>query len=135
MQHIIEGCGDRFQPEVTPELRDLIYRALLHPNRFVRETCYLILATVCRVCSGPELEGIANEVAARLQDGLSENWSQVLRFKVFGVFVCFCHIEVFGFGSDFRFCVGVGFSGWGVLGYDLVVLRCGVRCTTSSVFF
>lgn len=55
MQHIIEGCGDRFQRDVTPELRDLIYRALLHPNRFVRETCYLIMATICRVCAGPEL--------------------------------------------------------------------------------
>ena len=77
MQHIIEGCGEKFQPEATPELRDLIYRALLHPNRFVRETCYHILATLCRVCAGPELGGFANEVAVRLQDGLSENWSQV----------------------------------------------------------
>jgi hypothetical protein len=78
MQHIIEGCGDRFQPEVTPGLRDLLYRALLHPNRFVRETCYHIVASVCRVCAGPELEGFAADVADHLCDGLSENWSQVV---------------------------------------------------------
>eukprot|EP00884_Botryococcus_braunii_P015994 jgi/Botrbrau1/3078/Bobra.0070s0065.1 len=77
LQHIIEGCEDRFQPAVTPSLRDLIYRALLHPNRFVRETCYHILASLCRVCAGPELEGFAADVAEHLQDGLSENWSQV----------------------------------------------------------
>lgn len=78
MQHIIEGCGDDFQQCVTGGLRDLVYRALLHPNRFVRETGYHIVASLCRVCAGPELEGFAPEIAERLQDGLSENWSQVL---------------------------------------------------------
>jgi hypothetical protein len=74
---VVEGCGDGFAPHVTPELRALLLRALLHPNRFVRETCYHITAAVCRLSAGPALRGFAQEVAERLQDGLSENWSQV----------------------------------------------------------
>jgi hypothetical protein len=78
LQKIMEGCGAAFQPHVTPELRRLLFRALLHPNRFVRETGYHITATLCTLCAGPQLEAFAPEVAERLQDGLSENWSQVL---------------------------------------------------------
>ncbi|KAK9917751.1 hypothetical protein WJX75_007815 [Coccomyxa subellipsoidea] len=77
LQKIMEGCGAAFQPHVTPELRRLLFRALLHPNRFVRETGYHITATLCTLCAGPQLEAFAPEVAERLQDGLSENWSQV----------------------------------------------------------
>ncbi len=77
LQQVMEGCGPSFKPHVTPTLRALLYRALLHPNRFVRETGYHILATVCRLCAGEELRGFGIEVAKRLQDGLCENWSQV----------------------------------------------------------
>lgn len=33
--HIMEGCGEGFTPHITPELRALLLRALLHPNRSV----------------------------------------------------------------------------------------------------
>lgn len=81
LQKIMEGCGAAFQPHVTPELRRLLFRALLHPNRFVRETGYHITATLCTLCAGPQLEAFAPEIAERLQDGLSENWSQVRRLS------------------------------------------------------
>jgi len=62
---------------VTPELRDVIFRALLHQNRFVRETCYHILAELCMLCSHEQLLEFSDSIAERLQDGLNENWSQV----------------------------------------------------------
>ncbi|KAK9823094.1 hypothetical protein WJX72_000228 [[Myrmecia] bisecta] len=77
LQQVMEGCGPAFKPHVILELRSLLYRSLLHPNRFVRETGYHILASVCRLCKGDELHAFGQEVANRLQDGLSENWSQV----------------------------------------------------------
>ncbi len=76
LRQIMEGCGERFRPHATPELRALLFRALLHPNRFVRETGYHITATLCTLCAGPELEAFARDAVERLQDGLSENWSQ-----------------------------------------------------------
>jgi hypothetical protein len=45
------------------------FRSVLAVLLYVKDVC---------VCSGAELEDFANEVSARLQDGLSENWSQVL---------------------------------------------------------
>ena len=55
----------------------MIFRALLHQNRFVRETCYHILAELCMLCSHEQLLEFSDSIAERLQDGLNENWSQV----------------------------------------------------------
>ena len=77
LQGIMEGCGAAFAPYLTPELRALIYKALLHPNRFVREACHFILGSVCRLLQGPELEALGPEIANKLGLGLSDNWSQV----------------------------------------------------------
>ena len=77
LQQIIDGCGEAFQPHATPELRGVILRALLHRNRFVRETCYHVLAALCALCSRPQLLDFADAASERLQDGLDENWSQV----------------------------------------------------------
>jgi len=76
LQQIVEGCGGAFQAEATPQLRGLIFRALLHPNRFVRETAYHITAALCALATAPQLDDFSKDVAGRLQDGLSENWSQ-----------------------------------------------------------
>lgn len=73
----MEGCGPAFAPCVTPELRALLFRTLLHPNRFARETGYHVLAAVCQLAAGGSLLGWAPAAVERLQDGLSENWSQV----------------------------------------------------------
>ena len=62
---------------MTPELLRVIFRALLHQNRFVRETCYHILAALCALCPHEQLLGFSDSAAQRLQDGLNENWSQV----------------------------------------------------------
>lgn len=32
----MEGCGEAFRPHLDDSLRRLIYRALAHPNRFIR---------------------------------------------------------------------------------------------------
>ena len=73
----MEGCGRAFGACVTPALRALLFRALLHPNRFVRERGYHILAALCVLCAGERLLcELAPDAVPRLQDGLSENWSQ-----------------------------------------------------------
>lgn len=36
LQHVMEGCGEAFRPHLDDSLRALIYRALGHPNRFIR---------------------------------------------------------------------------------------------------
>lgn len=77
LQHIMEGCGPAFKPCLDSSLRALVYRAILHPNRFVREACQFILGSVCRQLQGPELDAIAPEIAHKLGLGLSDNWSQV----------------------------------------------------------
>jgi hypothetical protein len=77
LQHVMEGCGPAFLPHLGPDLRATVYRALLHPNRFVREACHFILGSVCRLLAGPALEAAAAELAPKLGMGLSDNWSQV----------------------------------------------------------
>ena len=77
LQGVMEGCGAAFAPCLTLELRSLIYKALLHPNRFVREACHFILGSMCQLLQGPELETLGPEIANKLGLGLSDNWSQV----------------------------------------------------------
>ena len=77
MRKMIEGTGSSFAPLATPDLRRLLYRACRHPNRFIRETSYHALAAICSYCKGPQLREFGDQVAECLQDGLSENWSQV----------------------------------------------------------
>lgn len=59
------------------QVRELLYKALHHPNRFVRETGHFTMCTVCAALRGPQLVAVAEEVAPRLADGMSDNWSQV----------------------------------------------------------
>ena len=77
LQQVIEGCGAAFRACVTPGVRALLLRTLLHPNRFARETAYHTLAALFALSAGPALLAWGEPAAARLQDGLSENWSQV----------------------------------------------------------
>lgn len=48
-----------------------------HPNRFVRETAHFTAATVCQALQGEQLQSVGQDLAERLADGLSDNWSQV----------------------------------------------------------
>ncbi|KAK9826799.1 hypothetical protein WJX81_002074 [Elliptochloris bilobata] len=77
LQQLAEGCGPAFANAATPELRSLLLRGLHHPNRFVREAGYHTLAALCACAAPGTLDAWGTEAAARLQDGLSENWSQV----------------------------------------------------------
>lgn len=73
----MEGCGSAFSPQLDEPLRALIYKALLHPNRFVREACHFIMGSVCRLLESSELEALGPEIASKLGLGMSDNWSQV----------------------------------------------------------
>ena len=77
LQLIIASMGPAFAPELDPELRMLLLKALLHPNRFVRETAYHCLAEVCALLPREQLLAQAPSFCERLCDGLVENWSQV----------------------------------------------------------
>lgn len=78
LHRVMAGAGAAFAPHATPELRELLYGCFNHMNRFVRETAYLALAAMCAALKGTgELDGMAVEVATKLRDGLSDNWSQV----------------------------------------------------------
>lgn len=46
LQYIIEGLGHNFNPYVDQDLLDLIFRALTHTNRFVRETGYYVCSSL-----------------------------------------------------------------------------------------
>jgi hypothetical protein len=52
-------------------------RSFHHPNRFVRETCHHIMASLAHVLQGEQLLQVALQMAPRLADGLSDSWSQV----------------------------------------------------------
>ncbi|XP_072032350.1 uncharacterized protein [Amphiura filiformis] len=94
LQSVIEGCGQYFLPHVTQDLLDLVFQALTHTNRFVRETGYYVCGTLvsCSTMEGAEDhmesdDGIMtddNEIlqhgeqfARHLAEGLADNWSQV----------------------------------------------------------
>ena len=99
LQQVVEGCGAAFRPCVTPDLRALLLRTLLHPNRFARETAYHTLAGLFGLCQGPQLLEWGEEAAERLQDGLSENWSQV---RMSGLW-CSCRAcPAFWYGNSYR---------------------------------
>lgn len=46
---MIEGCGKAFNEHITQNLLDLIFQALNHTNRFVRETGYQLCASLVRL--------------------------------------------------------------------------------------
>ncbi|XP_025103889.1 uncharacterized protein LOC112569974 [Pomacea canaliculata] len=91
LQSVIEGCGYGFNEFVDQELLDLIFSALVHTNRFVRETGYYVCASLvgCGAKAGSELDSEAklteenaiyrhgHQFTKYLSLGLADNWSQV----------------------------------------------------------
>ncbi|KAJ7369805.1 hypothetical protein OS493_036321 [Desmophyllum pertusum] len=94
LQSVIEGCGKSFNEHITQNLLDLIFQALNHTNRFVRETGYQLCASLVRLGrKQDESSDITEAVAVDVEDnailkhgdqfadyltkGLSDNWSQV----------------------------------------------------------
>lgn len=49
LQSVIQGCGEAFNDHVTQELLDLIFQALNHTNRFVRETGYQLCGSLVSI--------------------------------------------------------------------------------------
>ncbi|CAL1530399.1 unnamed protein product [Lymnaea stagnalis] len=91
LQSVILGCGHLFNDYVDQELLDLIFEALLHTNRFVRETGFYVCGALvtCGKKDGFESGNDAKlteenaiyrhgEVFSEyLGKGLADNWSQV----------------------------------------------------------
>ncbi|XP_060077620.1 uncharacterized protein LOC132557146, partial [Ylistrum balloti] len=88
LQSVVEGCSHQFAEFVNQELLDLIFRALKHTNRFVRETGFYVCASI--VATGLSEEAMEQEMpennplyqygqqfAVYLALGLADNWSQV----------------------------------------------------------
>ena len=49
LQRLMEGCGESFQDHVTSQLWQLLLKALSHNNRFVRETGFLCVSSLCQI--------------------------------------------------------------------------------------
>nr|XP_039248911.1 uncharacterized protein LOC120326658 [Styela clava] len=87
LQFMIEGSGKNFNPYVTQDLLDLIFSALTHENRFVRETGYYVCASLVNIGqpdvneeSNPDHNSIlkyGEQFSTYLAKGLADNWSQV----------------------------------------------------------
>ena len=78
LQGLIQGAGQAYQPYFSEEVRQQLWQCLYHPNRFVRETGYETTGDLCAIFAGAPLHSWGKDLALKLQDGLSENWSQVL---------------------------------------------------------
>uniref|UniRef100_A0A7I4BI56 TOG domain-containing protein n=1 Tax=Physcomitrium patens TaxID=3218 RepID=A0A7I4BI56_PHYPA len=77
LQRLMEGCGESFQDHVTSQLWQLLLKALSHHNRFVRETGFLCVSTLCQFSPMDVLKDNGGLIASYLALGLSDNWSQV----------------------------------------------------------
>ena len=77
LRSLIKGCGEAYQPFFDTAVQQRLWSCLYHPNRFIRETAYSTAVDLCIAFAGPPLQAWAKEFAVKLQDGLSENWSQV----------------------------------------------------------
>ncbi|CAM6015326.1 unnamed protein product [Sphagnum balticum] len=77
LQRLLDGCGDSFSVHVTPQLWQLLLKALQHQNRFVRETGFLCISSLCQVSPLEVLQESGESISNGLALGLSDNWSQV----------------------------------------------------------
>ena len=51
LHHAVEGCGNSFEPHITSDLLDILFTALKHTNRFVREMGYKVMSSIVK-CPG-----------------------------------------------------------------------------------
>ncbi|XP_061173141.1 uncharacterized protein LOC133182346 [Saccostrea echinata] len=87
LQCVVDNCGHLFNNCVDQELLDLIFQALEHTNRFVRETGYYVCASLVSIgVKGKETLTLEEEnavyrhgeqFAKYMAKGLADNWSQV----------------------------------------------------------
>lgn len=85
LQFIVDGCGENFKTYITNDFIELLFKALSHTNRFVRETGYYMLGslvTCATSCQGTTYnpftaDHFGHQISKQLGIGLSDNWSQV----------------------------------------------------------
>ncbi|KAL8583744.1 hypothetical protein ACOMHN_000365 [Nucella lapillus] len=91
LQSMIGGCGYAFNEFVDQDLLDLVFSALTHTNRFVRETGFYVCSSLvsCGAKEGSETDSEVklteenaiyrhgHQFADHLGQGLADNWSQV----------------------------------------------------------
>ncbi|XP_045581052.1 uncharacterized protein [Procambarus clarkii] len=85
LEHMIAGTGQNFIPYIDQDLLTLIFKALSHTNRFVRETGFSVCAALvsCGAYEGAELLETnplflyGDQLSRHLGQGLADNWSQV----------------------------------------------------------
>lgn len=64
---MMQGVGHAFRPLATDDLRAVVYRSLLHPNRFVRESGYFALGAMVETFTEEAMETLGVEVATRIR--------------------------------------------------------------------
>ncbi|VDL60833.1 unnamed protein product [Hymenolepis diminuta] len=87
LHYCVEGLGaERFKTCCDPDIITIVFKAVNHTNRFVRETGYDVLGTIIQNqgCGGSGIGEDGQEdvsdyirVAQQLRTGLGDNWSRV----------------------------------------------------------
>lgn len=81
LQCIIQGCGSAFNSSVNQQLLDLIFTALTHTNRFVRETGFYVCGTLVNIghdnMDANSILTYGDQFSKQIALGLADNWSQV----------------------------------------------------------
>ncbi|EDQ91390.1 uncharacterized protein MONBRDRAFT_23736 [Monosiga brevicollis MX1] len=84
LRQIAEACGPAFAPYITSDLLELVFAAIAHTNRFVRETGYYLCNQFVRIIRedgtvAPPMpyDEFKMRMAQQLAIGLADNWSQV----------------------------------------------------------
>lgn len=77
LRAVMEGSGVSFARHITPDLRGLVYTALVHKNRFVREAALYIVAAMVDALDDEALQAVLPELAPQLRRGMGDNWSMV----------------------------------------------------------
>lgn len=82
LQLMIQGCGDQFGAYIDDGLMQLVFSFLVHKNRFVRETGFLICAALVSCQTSVEIDPdnsckYKSNLYDHLALGLSDNWSEV----------------------------------------------------------
>ncbi|KAL3698941.1 hypothetical protein R1sor_016963 [Riccia sorocarpa] len=77
LQRLVEGFGGDIKLPIDSEMWVLLRKTFDHRNRYVRETAFFTLASLCQAATPESLKCDGALIAEGLALGLSDNWSQV----------------------------------------------------------
>lgn len=128
MRAAVTGCGRQFITAgcLTAQLRDdVIPRAVVHVNRFVREAVFFLINAVVEAAAANDLSemGFEEPLVDLLSKGLGDNWSQV-RFassvatRSFMLKIDPSHVELFNAALIPRMCLNRYYVAEGVKLYS-----------------